>query len=235
MPAYFRTAAPNDGPLRVALRFAITRLVRDVTLAREDGTVGTPPRFRQSLLASSGRYKPPEPLPVTRCLASPVRLCLATAPMNTPFRFSLALIVVGAAFLLAACSTSPMSRIDSNRSVYESWPVDVQDAVLHQRAIPGMTPEMVEMAMGKPTEVQSRTGKDGSSEDVWIYRKSSGAHLPSILENANVSVGTSTNIGGVGVGTSAPIRRGGNSRGGNADAEDQEIVFRNGTVLRGSS
>jgi len=142
--------------------------------------------------------------------------------------------VASVTLLLVSCSTSPMSRIDKNRAVYESWPVEVQDAVLHQRAIPGMTPEMVEMAMGKPTEIQSRSGKDGASEDVWIYRKSSGGGLPSILQNANVSVGSSTSVGGVGVGTSAPIRRGG-SRGGNTDNEDQEIVFRNGTVLRGSS
>jgi hypothetical protein len=122
-----------------------------------------------------------------------------------------------------------MSRIDANRAVYESWPFEMQEAVLHQRAIPGMTPEMVEMALGKPTEIQPRSGKDGS-EDVWIYRKSS-ARLPSILENANVSVGTS--VGGVGVGTSSPVGRRGSR--GNADNEDQEIVFRNGTVLRGSS
>ena len=121
-----------------------------------------------------------------------------------------------------------MSRIDAKRSVYETWPVEMQEAILQQRAIPGMTPEMVEMAMGKPTEVQSRTGKDGS-EEVWVYRKSS-ARLPSILENANVSVGTS--VGGVGVGTSAPIGR--RASRGRADNEDQEVVFRNGTVLRGS-
>lgn len=135
--------------------------------------------------------------------------------------------------LLVSCSSSPLSRIDRNRTVYESWPVEVQDAVLHQRAIPGMTAEQVEMAMGKPTEIQSRTGKDGSSEDVWIYRKSSGGGLPGLLEKANVSVGSSTNVGGVSVGGSAPIHRGGRSS--NADNEDQEIVFRNGTVLRGTS
>lgn len=132
-----------------------------------------------------------------------------------------------ALLLLAGCASSPVSRIDANRAVYESWPVDVQEAVLNQRAIPGMTPPMVEMALGKPTEIQSRSGKD-SFDDVWIYRKSS-ARLPSILENANVSVGT--NVGGVGVGTSSPIGRRNSTRPGD---EGQEVVFRNGTVLRGS-
>jgi hypothetical protein len=137
------------------------------------------------------------------------------------------LTLAGALLVLAGCASSPVSRIDANRAVYESWPVEMQEAVLNQRAIPGMTPPMVEMALGKPTEIQSRTGKDGLDE-VWIYRKSS-ARLPSILENANVSVGT--NVGGVGVGTNAPLGRRSASRPGD---EDQEVVFRRGTVLRGS-
>ena len=36
--------------------------------------------------------------------------------------------------LLAGCSTSPISRIDSNRSAYESWPIEVQEAVLNGQA-----------------------------------------------------------------------------------------------------
>jgi len=147
--------------------------------------------------------------------------------MNSPL-FPSRLVLCISLLLVAGCSTSPLSRIDANRAVYESWPVEMQEAVLRQSAIPGMTPEMVEMALGKPTEVQSRTAKDGLDE-VWIYRKSS-ARLPSILENASVSVGT--NVGGVGVGSSAPIGRRSSSRAGD---EDQEVVFRNGTVLRGSS
>lgn len=121
-----------------------------------------------------------------------------------------------------------MSRIDANRAVYESWPVEMQEAVLHQRAIPGMTPEVVEMALGKPTEIQSRVSKDGA-EDVWIYKKSS-MQLPSLLGNTGVSVGG--NVGGVGVSTGTSARRRSRVP---ADSEDQEIVFRNGIVLRGSS
>jgi hypothetical protein len=131
---------------------------------------------------------------------------------------------------LAACSSSPMSRIDSNRAVYESWPVEMQEAVHNGRAVPGMTPEMVEMALGKPTSVDSRSAKDGT-EEIWVYKKSSG-QMPAILRNANIGIGT--NIGGVGVGTNMPV---GGSRGGSrapVDSEDQEIVFKNGVVTRGS-
>ncbi len=135
---------------------------------------------------------------------------------------------LAAALILTACSTSPMSRIDSNRAVYESWPVDVQEAVYRGQAIPGMTPQQVEMAMGKPTSIDSRAAKDGP-EDIWTYKKSS-TRLPAILENASIGVGTS--VGGIGVGSSMPIGRG-RSRA-PSDADDQEIVFKNGVVLRGS-
>lgn len=123
-----------------------------------------------------------------------------------------------------------MSRIDSNRAVYESWPVDVQEAIYRGQAIPGMTPEQVEMSMGKPTSIDSRTDKDGTAEDIWVYKKSS-AHLPSILQNTSIGVGGS--VGGVGVGSSLPVGRG--RAGGPVDADDQEIVFKNGVVLRGSN
>lgn len=121
-----------------------------------------------------------------------------------------------------------MSRIDANRATYESWPIEVQEAVYHQRAIAGMTPAQVEMALGKPTSIDSRSGKDGL-EEIWIYKKSSGG-MPAILQNTSIGLGGS--IGGVGVGTSTPIG-GGRSRA-PSDAEDQEIVFKNGVVLRGS-
>ncbi|HVS52507.1 MAG TPA: hypothetical protein VHD62_09140 [Opitutaceae bacterium] len=123
-----------------------------------------------------------------------------------------------------------MSRIDSNRGAYESWPVDVQEAVHAGRAIPGMTPDQVEMALGKPTQVESRSGKDGD-EEIWVYKKSA-SRLPGILDNTSVGVGTG--IGPVSVGTSVPITGGRRSRT-PSDAEDQEIVFKNGAVVRGSS
>ncbi len=123
-----------------------------------------------------------------------------------------------------------MSRIDANRAVYESWPVDVQEAVLNQRAIPGMTPEQVEMAMGKPTSTDSRAGKDGP-EEIWVYKKSSGPSMPGILQNTSIGIGGG--IGGVGVGSTLPIGRGASSRA-PVDADEQEIVFKDGVVLRGS-
>lgn len=119
-----------------------------------------------------------------------------------------------------------MSRIDSNRARYESWPLEVQEAVLNGRARKGMTPEQVEMALGKPTEVVSR-GAAGEDE-VWVYRKSEGGTGSGLLKNTGVSLGGG--LGGVNVGTGM---RGGGGRG--QTPEETEVVFSKGVVIRSDS
>ncbi len=123
--------------------------------------------------------------------------------------------------ILAGCSTSPMSRIDADRAKYESWPLDVQQAILNGEAIKGMTPEQVEMSLGKPSEVVTRSAKAGDDE-VWVYRKG-GALGSGILKNTGVSIGGG--VGGVGVGASS-------SGGGRQTPEESEVVFSNGVVVR---
>jgi hypothetical protein len=127
-------------------------------------------------------------------------------------------IAIGAAFF-TGCSTSPLSRIDSDRARYESWPIDVQEAVLNGRAKKGMTKEQVEMALGKPSEVVSRSAKPGEDE-IWVYRKSGGP--TSLLGNSGVSVGGG--MGGVNVGTGMGGRR--------QSPEENEVVFANDVVVR---
>src|SRR5688572_17531850 len=78
-----------------------------------------------------------------------------------------------AAVLLAGCATSPLSRIDSNRALYESWPLDVQEAVLEGKVVKDMTPEQVEMSVGKPKEKSTRNSRNGM-EEIWIYRQGGG-------------------------------------------------------------
>lgn len=125
------------------------------------------------------------------------------------------------ALLVAGCATSPLSRIDDNRGKYESWPLDVQEAVLKGEARAGMTAEQVEMALGRPTEVVARSARAGEDE-IWVYRKS--AVGSSLLNNTGVSIGTG--IGGVGVGTGI----GGMGR--RQAPDEQEVVFNNGVVVR---
>lgn len=151
-----------------------------------------------------------------------------------------------AAFVAGCASSSPISRIDANRALYESWPLEMQQAVLDGRAEPGMTREMVRMALGEPTEITGRSA--GNNEDeIWIYRKGGddggmGLGSPSLGLGGNVgglSVGTGgmgtsigTNMGsGIGMGTNMgmgmpmPMGR-------PTPVEEREIVFQDGVVLR---
>ncbi|MBI2814900.1 MAG: hypothetical protein HYX71_11515 [Opitutae bacterium] len=142
------------------------------------------------------------------------------------FRFSLGLLAV---LLAAGCaSSSPMSRIDANRALYESWPFEIQEAVLNGRVVAGMTPEMVEMVLGKPKEIMSRQGKKGE-EEVWTYKKRQP--MGNILSGTHISMGG--NIGGVGIG--GPILGSGSSipAPGPEPVEDaMDVVFQNGLVVR---
>ena len=69
--------------------------------------------------------------------------------------------------LVSGCSSPQFSRIDSNRELYETWPLEVRQAVLDGRTEKGMTPDMVRMALGKPSEI---VGGSNSAEEIWIYR-----------------------------------------------------------------
>jgi hypothetical protein len=136
--------------------------------------------------------------------------------MNLSLRLR-TLALGGVLSLLAACATSPISRIDSNRALYESWPVEVQEAVLNGQVKPGMTPEMVQMSVGKPSQVVNRSVTD----EVWVYKKGGSS---SLLKNTGISIGGG--IGGVGVGTST------GGMGGGSVEEEHEVVFQNGVVVR---
>lgn len=68
---------------------------------------------------------------------------------------------------LAGCGSAQMSRIDRNRELYESWPIDIRQAVLDGNVQPGMTPDMVEVAWGKPTEIVQQ---GGPGDEVWVYK-----------------------------------------------------------------
>jgi hypothetical protein len=131
-------------------------------------------------------------------------------------RLLVAALILG----LAGCASSPVSRIDSNRAAYESWPLDVQEAVLNGRAIKGMTPEQVEMAMGKPSEINTRSAQ---GDEVWIYRKSGGAGS-SVLNNSNISLGIP--IGNAGI-ISAPV-----GLGRPTTPEEEEVIFEKGVVIK---
>jgi len=127
--------------------------------------------------------------------------------------------VITAVLLLASCSSTPQDRISQNRALYESFPADVQRKVSAGQADIGFTPDMVRLALGKPSKIYNRTDANGESE-IWVYAKSKpqlsfGVGVGS--SSGGYHGGTST---GVGVGTTtAPD-----------DGEYMRVVFKAGQV-----
>lgn len=67
---------------------------------------------------------------------------------------------------LGGCASGQMNRIDSNRDLYETWPLETRQAVLDGKVEPGMNSDMVTVAWGKPTEVVT----NGGGDEVWVYK-----------------------------------------------------------------
>ena len=148
------------------------------------------------------------------------------------------------ATLAAGCGSSQMSRIDRNRELYETWPIDTRQAVLEGRVEPGMTPEMVRVAWGEPSEIVVQSA---SGDEIWVYQKGGSPGGPIMTGGMG-----STSMGGVGVGigSGGGVRMGGGvgamggihgppggAIGGPVVApptppEIREVVFRGGIVHR---
>jgi hypothetical protein len=83
--------------------------------------------------------------------------------MKTPLQW----IVAMAVLLMAGCA-SVDSRVKDHESAFSSWPADVQQKVRAGKVDMGFTHEMVEVALGKPDRVATRTTDHGQA-DVWIF------------------------------------------------------------------
>jgi hypothetical protein len=79
---------------------------------------------------------------------------------------------------LAGCGSSQMNRIDANRDLYETWPIEVRQAVLDGKVEAGMNADMVRVAWGQPSEVvvQSSNG-----DEIWVYKK--GGEDPAMMNS----------------------------------------------------
>ena len=84
--------------------------------------------------------------------------------MKTPLQ---ALVLVLAISTLVGCA-SVDSRVKDHQSSFSTWPADVQEKVRAGKIEMGFSQEMVEVALGKPERIASRTTANGQSE-VWIY------------------------------------------------------------------
>src|SRR5262245_52608480 len=80
-------------------------------------------------------------------------------------------LLAGVLLMAAGCS-SVDSRIADRRAVYDTWPFAVQQKVASGQIDIGFTPEQVQMALGDPDRILTRTTNDGASQ-AWAYRNRS--------------------------------------------------------------
>ena len=136
-------------------------------------------------------------------------------------RFSppLFLCVITSILLLVGCSSTPQDRISQNRQTFESYPADVQRKISAGQADIGFTPDMVRLALGKPSKIYNRADAHGESE-VWVYTKSK--------PQFSFGVGVGSSSGGYGGGTSTGV--GVSTTTAPDDGEYMRVVFQGGRV-----
>src|SRR5215212_10028715 len=90
-----------------------------------------------------------------------------------------------------------MNRIDRNRDIYETWPIEVRQAVLDGKVEAGMNTDMVRVAWGSPTEVATSPAGD----EIWVYSKGGDPGSIYYPPGSNVGMGGSgIGMGGTGIG-----------------------------------
>lgn len=124
------------------------------------------------------------------------------------------LLVVGIA---GGCASGQMNRIDRNRDIYETWPLETKQAVLDGKVEAGMNADMVRVAWGEPSEVTVSPAGD----EIWVYTKGgdpgSVYYPPGSGSNAGMGgvgmggpgIGISTGRGGTSIGATGGIGIGG--------------------------
>jgi len=134
------------------------------------------------------------------------------------------LLLAGSVLLAACASSGPsrMDRINANRDAYNTWPLEYREAIVGGMAVPGMTGEMVRMALGEPAEIIRRSTPNGE-EEAWVYQKKDyDAGSPSVTVTG--AGGTPMTAAGPGSALPPPI------------IESQgEVLFRNGRVIRANA
>ena len=115
--------------------------------------------------------------------------------MNRGYSFSAFLLI--AVGFGSGCSSSQMSRIDRNRDIYETWPIEVRQSVLDGKVEAGMNPDMVRVAWGEPSEVAVSPAGD----EIWVYSKGGDPGSVYYPPGSNVGLGGSgIGMGGSGIG-----------------------------------
>lgn len=80
------------------------------------------------------------------------------------FRASLAALPL----MLAACATTPQSRIEKNPTAFAALPPEQQQKVKEGTVSVGFDAAAVELALGKPDRVVERETAEGATQ-AWVY------------------------------------------------------------------
>jgi hypothetical protein len=133
------------------------------------------------------------------------------------FRRTLSLGVGIAALVLSGCTTArtPADRIARDRPTFESWPAEVQQKVRAGEVAVGFSESQVQMALGKPDDVSTRTTAEGKTV-VWTYRDRS--------PRVGFGIGVGGGGGGTGVGLGVGTSTGG------TQAPRLRVIFSEGFV-----
>jgi len=127
------------------------------------------------------------------------------------------LLCLVSAALLAACSSTPESRIAKNQAAFEQYPAAVQQKIRAGEVEVGFSPEMVRLALGEPARQLSRQTA-GDTAEVWVYHRNGPRFSFGVGVGGAVGGHTSA---GVGVSTST---------GGYDPEEKMRVEFRDGKV-----
>lgn len=113
--------------------------------------------------------------------------------------FGVALLGAFAAWS-GGCASGQMSRIDRNRDIYETWPLEIRQAVLDGKVEPGMNTDMVRVAWGEPSEIAMSPAGD----EIWVFKRggSDGSvYYPGGVASSGGMGGViGGGVGGIGVG-----------------------------------
>lgn len=101
--------------------------------------------------------------------------------------------------MVAGCASTPEQRIAQSES-YETYPAEVRQKIRNGQVDVGFTPDMVTLALGKPSRVSRRQSASGEAE-VWSYdenkpRISFGFGVGSFGGRSGTSAGVMVGSGG---------------------------------------
>jgi hypothetical protein len=84
------------------------------------------------------------------------------------FMRTLTLLIAMSVMALVTSCASVDSRVKKNQAAFDSWPADVQEKVRAGKVEVGFTSEMVQVALGNPDRLITRTTESGVTEG-WVY------------------------------------------------------------------